>query len=163
MILQAAERRLRDQKACGQGEMAEREAEKAFNESTIDVIDLTSDNDSDGAAEITSGPSNIATSLPKHKKPWKEESLPEPTDRKRQKASTNPRRITSNPPSQLEADRWACVACTLINEALALQCVACLSLKPSSLGGWTCLACGESGMEHEFWSCRVCGVIKSHS
>lgn len=47
-MFQAAERRIRDDKACGSGDVAQREAEKAARESIQDeVIDLTADSDDD--------------------------------------------------------------------------------------------------------------------
>lgn len=59
---------------------------------------------------------------------------------------------------------WKCEICTLINEPFTLQCDACGMRKPlDQKAGWMCLACGETGMPHEFWTCRVCGVVKSSS
>jgi len=59
---------------------------------------------------------------------------------------------------------WACAACTLLNPTLALQCLACLSDRPRDpSAGWTCLSCGEDGMEASFWTCRTCGWVKIES
>ena len=81
-------------------------------------------------------------------------------------------------PLPMDNDPWVCPRCTLENEPRTLQCVACLLIRPESpamtpaasprLGaatpkGWTCPQCGETGMEHQFWSCRFCGAVKTQS
>ncbi|KAG8996311.1 hypothetical protein FRB94_008401 [Tulasnella sp. JGI-2019a] len=61
---------------------------------------------------------------------------------------------------------WPCETCTLLNEPAAVQCGACGTarlVKSRITEGWTCSFCGESGMEHDFWSCRVCGWVKDDS
>jgi len=167
----AAERRIRDEKSCGQGDMAQREADKAAKESIENkVIDLTLD-DSDNESEViivdndapVPGPSKIAVQLPKSALP---SSLPH-----RPKPSTSAKRDVSNnlpPPINMATkplrEEWQCSTCTLINPALSLQCEACLTTKPiSTQAGWTCLVCAESGMPHEFWTCSFCGTVKSQS
>ncbi|KAJ3890434.1 WLM domain-containing protein [Lentinula edodes] len=168
----AAERRLLDEKSCGQGEFAQREADKAAKESVENkVIDLTLDSD-DEPDVITvhnsaPGPSKIAVQPPK---PVSPSSLPPRTTRAAPNSSSSRTGSQSKPPPFVNLttkplrDRWECPACTLMNAAMSLQCEACLATKPSSeLAGWTCLTCGESGMPHEFWSCSFCGTIKAQS
>ncbi|KAJ3869294.1 WLM domain-containing protein [Lentinula novae-zelandiae] len=168
----AAERRLLDEKSCGQGEFAQREADKAAKESVENkVIDLTLDSD-DEPDVITvhnsaPGPSKIAVQPPE---PVSPSSLPPRTTRAAPSSSSSRTGSQSKPPPFVNLttkplrDRWECLACTLINAAMSLQCEACLATKPSSeQAGWTCLTCGESGMPHEFWSCSFCGTIKAQS
>lgn len=62
------------------------------------------------------------------------------------------------------AKEWACEACTLLNRSSALQCDACgMRRPPDKKTGWSCLACGQSGMPHEFWTCTLCGTVKAQS
>lgn len=60
-------------------------------------------------------------------------------------------------------DDWTCPTCTFINNTgpLALQCHLCHAPRPSK--AWTCLQCGEEGMDHNFWTCRTCGWVKKDS
>ncbi|KAJ3814440.1 WLM domain-containing protein [Lentinula aff. lateritia] len=168
----AAERRLLDERSCGQGEFAQREADKAAKESVENkVIDLTLDSDEPDVITVhdtsAPGPSKIAVRPPKSVLP---SSLPPRTTRAAASSSSSRTGSESKPPPFVNLttkplrDRWECPACTLINAPLSLQCEACLATKPSSkLAGWTCLTCGESGMPDEFWSCSFCGTIKAQS
>ncbi|KAJ2934341.1 hypothetical protein H1R20_g2788, partial [Candolleomyces eurysporus] len=62
------------------------------------------------------------------------------------------------------AKEWACEACTLVNQPFALQCDACgMRRPPDKATGWACLACGKTGMPHEFWTCTLCGTVKAQS
>ncbi|KZP28830.1 WLM-domain-containing protein [Athelia psychrophila] len=76
-----------------------------------------------------------------------------------------PKTAASSPrPPSLPNAEWACTTCTLLNGPLALQCAACLATRPPDpAAGWVCLACGEAGMEHAFWTCRRCGGVKTES
>jgi hypothetical protein len=59
---------------------------------------------------------------------------------------------------------WSCPICTLLNPPQVLQCDVCLSERPlDTSAGWTCFTCGEAGMPRDFWSCRICGAIKTTS
>jgi ribosomal protein L37E len=85
--------------------------------------------------------------------------------------------ISTSTPNRTGA--WTCPTCTLLNEPLHLQCMACESVRPPTSDsltgttgssvriqvaeGWICLRCGEEGIDHQFWSCRSCGWIKVDS
>ncbi|EMD42291.1 hypothetical protein CERSUDRAFT_110816 [Gelatoporia subvermispora B] len=61
---------------------------------------------------------------------------------------------------------WTCPRCTLINDALTVQCGACLLIRPEPeepANTWSCAVCGEKGISKDFWSCSFCGSIKSRS
>lgn len=65
-----------------------------------------------------------------------------------------------------EIGEWSCPTCTYLNTPISLQCEVCLWQKPVKLGhekGWTCLFCGEKGLDDAFWSCRSCGWVKTSS
>jgi hypothetical protein len=172
---QAAERRARDEKACGSGELAQQEADKAANESIAhDAIDLTLDSDDDSDAIVVDapptapGPSKLA--IPQSKK-IAASTVARPVIKPPTSAATKPISKTSrdrpaaNPlPAKKVRSEWSCRICTLINSAMALQCDACLSERaPDESIGWACYVCGETGMPHDFWTCRVCGTVKLSS
>ncbi|KAJ7492139.1 WLM domain-containing protein [Mycena latifolia] len=188
LAARAAERRARDEKACGSGELAEREAEKAAKESIEHkVVDLTLDSssDSDDSDVIivdapppapTAGPSKLA--IPQSKKVaaataarpvvrpgLKPSSTSGSTSSSVRKPTPKPPRSRDRPaPAKKPCLEWACRACTLLNGPLVLQCAACLTARPpDEMTGWACLVCGETGMPHDFWTCRSCGTMKATS
>ncbi|KAF9074983.1 WLM-domain-containing protein [Rhodocollybia butyracea] len=136
LAARAAERRQLDEKSCGQGDLAHREAAKAAKESVENkVIDLTSEDSDDESHPVRA----LNTASVSHRPP--------------------PQINMSTKPVHQE---WTCSTCTLINPAMSLQCEACLSVKPvPEPAGWTCLICQESGIPHEFWSCSFCGAVKA--
>jgi hypothetical protein len=145
-FFKAAERRKRDEVVCGSGSLALREAAKAAKTSVVDkvMIDLTNDDDDTFATHGTSGSESGSSWL-------------QPTS-----GSTRARN-TPNPGPSADG-QWTCPVCTLINASLALQCDACLAVRPIDTSvGWACATCGERDIPHEFWSCRFCGAIKTHS
>ncbi|KAJ3750900.1 WLM domain-containing protein [Lentinula detonsa] len=168
----AAERRLLDEKSCGQGEIAQLEAAKAAKESVENnVIDLTVDDDDTEVMVVDNnavvpGPSKIAVQLPKS---TINSSLPPRPPSKPSSSATGKSVQINQPPlpnlnTKPSRDIWECPICTLINPVMSLQCEACLANKPiHAQAGWSCLTCGETGMPHEFWSCSFCGAIKAQS
>lgn len=141
-ISKAAERRKRDEVTCGSGSLALREAAKAAETSAVNevLIDLTNDDDD---------------TLPTHSTPGSKPGPSQPTTR-----ATRERDTVNTPTGR----RWTCPVCTLINADPALQCDACLAVRPIDTSvGWACATCGERDMAHEFWSCRFCGAVKNHS
>lgn len=70
------------------------------------------------------------------------------------------------------ATGWACLQCTLVNDVELSRCAACDAPRSNrsvplpeqkAADEWTCIACGEAGMPNDFWSCRLCGSIKTRS
>ncbi|CAL1694587.1 unnamed protein product [Somion occarium] len=190
LAAEAAERRARDEKACGSGEEAQREADKAARESIEDkVIDLTGDSDTE--VEVIKMP--IPTKPPQPS----QITISQPTEGRRPQAFATPMRSSNRsrsrappprsskklitpPPSPdvalgpikhshspiPPAEPWTCPRCTLINEAFAVECAVCLLIRPQTpkpTPGWVCQTCGEKGNPHQFWTCRFCGTVKADS
>jgi len=182
-------------------EVAATQSEERFDDG---IIDLTLDSDEDQLPAVSSStatksainsvPQNRASSS-SNKKEWKPIHTEPPTGS--HPAINAPHSTSQRPPQlqnhlrdkdsiqqRLEPNGWSCPTCTLVNEPLHLQCLACASLRPANVStgptspgssggriaygghqveGWMCLACGEEGMDHQFWSCRSCGWIKAES
>ncbi|KAL0571984.1 hypothetical protein V5O48_009986 [Marasmius crinis-equi] len=156
LAARAAERRAHDDKACGQGDFARQEAEKAAKNSVQnDVIDLTLD-DSDKDDDEVEVIAFSSSSVPKKARPLSRSV--EPSSKKIRTTRQEPRSSSSR-------SGWSCPVCTLDNQEKALQCDACLTTRPvkQSSTGWTCLTCAEAGISHDLWSCTFCGTIKATS
>ncbi|KAF8240764.1 WLM-domain-containing protein [Tricholoma matsutake] len=176
LAAQAAERRAHDDKVCGSGALAEREAAKDSIENKVIRVDLTMDSDTGSytddviivdqkypAAGSSKGPVPPSEAVRSNRDP------PGPTSRPTSvkinevnRVSASGRRNISHRPKI--SHEWSCVICTLINQPQALQCDACSAERPPDRSvGWTCMTCGEPGIPPEFWSCRFCGTVKTTS
>jgi len=164
LAAEAAERRALDDKSCGSGVEARIEVERAAQQS---VVHDATEVESNGPIEIVVPPRPPATSAERRQTGSPDGITVGPRLRN---VAASSRYTYSAPPSAqslaptLAPGQWSCVACTFINEQLALQCLACTTQRPTPLtNGWTCLTCGEEGMEHTFWTCRYCGSVKADS
>ncbi|KAJ7146267.1 WLM domain-containing protein [Mycena epipterygia] len=163
LAAQAAERRARDEKACGSGELAQREADKAAQESIEHKVDidltLDSDDDSDVIVVDAPGPSKLA--IPQSKKvAVSTAARPGIKPGPKSKISRD-RPAPYLAPAKKSSAEWTCRVCTLRNSPIMLQCDACLAERPpDETIGWACVACGETGMPPDFWTCRACGKMK---
>jgi hypothetical protein len=178
--------RAADEKKCASGTRAQQEADKAARDSHhSNAIDLTGDFDFSEDLIILdddlSGSTSSSASRP---------ADPPPSSHRKQPLRSQSEVIQRAPPSvnvltkprppppinnaskPLAEPPWTCPSCTLINQSLALQCDACLAMRPlqpdevagpAAPVGWTCGVCGEEGMEHNLWICRFCGIVKTES
>lgn len=173
-VYQAADMRAADEKKCASGTLAQQEADKAARDSQhSNAIDLTDDFDfGDDPIVLDDGPSGSSH----RNRPLRSQSAVIQHTPPEVNASTRPRPPPVNNASKPSArSPWTCSTCTLINQPLALQCEACLAVRPSQTraqvtrpaepepAGWTCGVCGVGGMEHNFWTCRFCGSVKTES
>jgi len=174
LAAQAAERRARDNTACGSGATAQREAEKAAQESIEnDAIDIIYDWDGDvvivdqpapgsskkpqvNISPPAPNPGRLSTAVQSHNVP--PPVVPSSRDHPRPNLNHRSRLL------DLASTSWSCPTCTLRNGPSALQCGACLSVRPvDPKTGWSCMTCGQDGMPHEFWNCSFCGSVKVQS
>ena len=183
LLKKAADMRAADEKKCASGTWAEQEADKAARDSHhSNAIDLTNDweaevfdfgdeivilDEKPSSRQHPAEPRPSAHEQPSNSRPGTSEPPPDVN------LSTKPRPPPVNSASKPStASSWTCTTCTLVNGPHALQCDACLAAPPPQVlaqastvtpGGWTCGVCGEQGMEHQFWTCRFCGSVKTES
>ena len=168
--MQAAEQRIRDEKSCASGALAQREAEKAAKASVESkVIDLTLDDMhdyiySDFDRDIIIDDDDKGTHRPE-----------------------------GNSSSTAEMRKgWSCLACTFINFPTVSRCEICDSVRPKikpteqkaappsnnsnpasvkrklrplsviTHSDWSCSKCTLDN-PHDFFSCAACGTIKAQS
>jgi DNA-dependent metalloprotease WSS1 len=178
--------RAADEKKCASGALAQQEADRAARDCHhSNAIDLTGDFDfSEDLIILDDGPSGstspnlsrLADPQPssRRKSPLRSQTAVTQRSPPGVNVLTRPRPPPVNNASKpLAESTWTCTSCTLINQALALQCDACLTMRPlqpdaqvtgpAAPTGWTCGVCGEDGMEHTFWTCRFCGSVKTES
>ena len=174
--MQAAERRARDDKACGFGALAEREAAKAATDGIEhNVIDLTIDaNDTKAHAgdviivdQKHPAARPLKDGVPRSEAP-SSKSIRDYAVQPAQPSNGHERIPASRRPNALLptniSGEWSCPTCTLLNQPQALQCNACLAERPPYLSAsWICMTCGEAEMPHNLWICRFCGVMKTAS
>ena len=175
--------RAADEKKCASGARAQQEADKAARDSHhSNAIDLTGDFDFSEDLIILdddlSGSTSHSTSPRADPQPSSHRKQPLRSQSEVTRGTppvnvlTKPRPPSINNASKpLAAPPWTCSSCTLINQPPALQCDACLAMRPSQTdaqvtgpaapAGWTCDVCGDEGMEHNIWICRFCGTVKT--
>ncbi|TFK56773.1 WLM-domain-containing protein [Heliocybe sulcata] len=169
LAAEAAERRANDEKACGSGALAQREAEKAAKESAqSNVVDLTgSDSDSDSDVILLDQPPSVPgppkVSVTQSKGKASATSMTHGNAGSTNTSSTAGPAV-SGPASKIDGD-WSCPACTYLNHPMAFRCTICDTNRPQigSSNSWTCTVCGEAEMPHQFWSCSFCGSVKASS
>ncbi|EIN14418.1 WLM-domain-containing protein [Punctularia strigosozonata HHB-11173 SS5] len=136
LAAEAAERRARDAVSCGQGSLAQQEAEKAAKESaaTDADIDLTVEDDDD--IVILDGPASTPSSS--------KIAARRPTASATSAAGGSTSASRNSGPGTLDGE-WACPTCTLLNPPASSQCTACLSPRPKPRAvigsGWNCPSC----------------------
>ena len=149
--MQAAERRIRDEKSCASGPEAQREAEKASKESK--VIDLTLDDNEDDhhMYDFDSDSDMVIVVEDIDRKPPSSSTIagpppPPAVPQRRSNSNTNNksninndanpssktsvRKTDSGPQAQLLVVEWSCRACTLLNPYISLRCEVCDMRRP---------------------------------
>jgi DNA-dependent metalloprotease WSS1 len=101
-----------------------------------------------------------------------------------QRPTIQPSRSLDSHPSSHMPSMWKCEICTLENPMTYLCCDACGVERPAEVSlaateamsaqaqpdswtqqlapGWTCGRCGKF-MEHQWWTCSLCGTMKTSS
>lgn len=179
--MQAAERRIQDDKACDttSAEEVEAEVRKAQEESVgVDATDIR--DESARTSARTTPPSSprkrpLATTPPdvidltddspspprtsKDSRPPKQPAREAP----RPLAKPAPGPALPTPKSAPAPKEWTCSTCTLINPIAAATCEVCTSPRPAlppSADAWFCDFCGAGPREMGFWSCAECGWVR---
>ena len=160
-MTKAAEQRLRDEKTCGSGALAQQEAEKAAKISIESkVIDLTNDDEMHVDVHDSGSVSDVPI-LEEHG-----------TSRKMPKVKKSSTHMVLPPERTVESSSsssgWSCMRCTFVNPATDPRCDMCdlprptglsvMDQKPSSSKlpeGWACSTCTLVNL-HIRWSCEAC-------
>ncbi|PPR06605.1 hypothetical protein CVT24_001790 [Panaeolus cyanescens] len=189
MAVRAAEQRIQNKKACASRAFAQHEAKNAKlqNSQTVqnvqNVIDLTLDKDdlflvysvnSDDeiiiAKDVHPIPSKLQSSASAGPSKAKYNSIKQLSNSTPGLASSSIPTKQMDPPtlvkttSKIPLQEWVCKVCTLVNKPHTFECDACGFHKPfDSSDGWSCLACGQTGISHDLWTCIFYGYMKLHS
>lgn len=168
LIVQAAERRIRDDKACGAADTGhanevEVEVRKAAEESVgIDVIDLTGDDEEENKGGIASEAISPVTAVKTSSAVV--EPKRQPADKAKRQGSATSRPSPHRPPPAKMPSEWSCPTCTLLNPISARNCEACNTSRPNPTkqngDSWWCEFCGAGPREMNFWSCTECGWVR---
>ena len=187
VVAEAAERRMRDDKACNTtnpGE-AEEEVRRAQEESVgVDAKDLPGGSGSDirersPSIEIIEQPPAPRSTKQVVKpgtldsgamKPVPADGIANSSIRKVKPASAptangHPQTVptgTKKPSAPKRATEWSCPTCTLLNPLSRPACDACNTPRPPVSGGdgWWCEFCATGPIDMGLWSCVECGYVR---